>query len=883
MQENESKKAVEFLLRIIPDGLWVLTGIHPETRQTTTATFSEESAAACEEWIDKVNGVLNIYFSVNQPERGNYGKKLTKEQITEAHFLHVDVDPEKGKELDLQKRQIFDRLTTHRPDNVPRPSVIIDSGGGYQAFWKLETPQPAGTKEQRESVELFNKWIIDQLHGDGACWNIDRIMRLPYTWNIPTDVKKKAGRVEVMSKLVWADEVTYKLTDFSLEGPEPDEGDQDTPKPVKADSGAIAHELEADISGGPQHVEDIEELKAWEVPRRTLHIIVDGEGDNEEKLKKKQAGKEFTRSEWLFDVVCELERRRVPRAIILGVIMEPNVEKFKISESVLEQTTRTPLEYATRQVYNAAKMVAEERLADNETAESMVGLDFEHRQEKLYGLCRGDRPSLTTARSVGEAEELDPLLKALNRFLCVVRSTGGGKPRVVTFSDRPEIGEGKMVMLEKTTFPEFLLQYKGLTVTTGFAKGKEGADTDKPITKPLAEWWLNHRYKNIKERITFAPEKTERELPGVLNEWKGFTYPEEAGGNCRLFLEHMKDNICNGNQGHYDYLLKWCARIYQKPNLVGEVGLFLKGGSGVGKSVFIKILGNLVSTNFFETAQVKKLSNFNSVLRTTVLLFLDEPKLNGEQYDLLKKLMVNDTLDVEAKGYEQETVANCLHIAFASNHGHIAQLDADDRRLFILEVGEQRKGDEDYFNAVYDQLKENDNAGYKALFYFFRNVDLKGFRVQCFPKTEILAEQKELSLTAIEKWLLDRLLDGELIQGSGAWPERIATAAARQDFLDELANTGTKTYSDQDKSKRVFGMFLSKAIGTTAKNAPEGGSGYLVPTLKDSRKNWEKKYGVRVWPEDRNEVTEIDVKDEETELTRGRPVKHEKKDEDLPF
>jgi hypothetical protein len=246
MTIENTQKAVAFLKEFIPNGLWVLTAIDPaKKRNIETRTFSAATADQAEDWIADRNGVDNLYFSVNQPEQGDYAKKLGKDDIAVAHFLHVDVDPEKGKEIDLQRKQIFDRLTVRRPEAIPRPSVIIDSGGGYQAFWKLSEPQIVENKAQRESVEMFNKWLADMLGGDN-CQNLDRIMRLPWTMNIPNEQKKKAGRVEALAKPKQLEDITYKLSDFSLETPEPVEGDQDKPEPKKVDTEGLQAEIDPD-------------------------------------------------------------------------------------------------------------------------------------------------------------------------------------------------------------------------------------------------------------------------------------------------------------------------------------------------------------------------------------------------------------------------------------------------------------------------------------------------------------------------------------------------------------------------------------------------------------------------------------------------------------
>jgi hypothetical protein len=50
---------------------------------------------------------------------------------------------------------------------LPKPTKIIDSGGGFQAFWKLKEPVPInGEKALAKDAKLYNKGIEALLGGD---------------------------------------------------------------------------------------------------------------------------------------------------------------------------------------------------------------------------------------------------------------------------------------------------------------------------------------------------------------------------------------------------------------------------------------------------------------------------------------------------------------------------------------------------------------------------------------------------------------------------------------------------------------------------------------------------------------------------------------------
>jgi hypothetical protein len=193
---GDTSAALDFLRHWEPNGPWLLTAIVPDG-DTSTATFTPEQEADAFRWIESYQGRRNLYFSVNRPKR-HLATKATKADIGWFTAAHVDVDPEAGKPLEEEKRRIIDRLMAFQP----APSVIIDSGGGGQAFWPLK--EPVAIKDDFERYEAINKQLENALGGD-HCFNIDRIMRLPGTINIPNKKKRAKGRQPALASIVEAD------------------------------------------------------------------------------------------------------------------------------------------------------------------------------------------------------------------------------------------------------------------------------------------------------------------------------------------------------------------------------------------------------------------------------------------------------------------------------------------------------------------------------------------------------------------------------------------------------------------------------------------------------------------------------------------------------
>jgi hypothetical protein len=203
--------AVRFLDQWEPDGPWLLTAIEPDTRAIETRRFDD--AAAMRGWLGRHQGQRNIYFSVNRTRAGLNGR-AKKQDIKYVLALHVDLDPPKeATRSDLAAVQV--ELRAKLEQARPPPSCIIASGNGYQGFWLLEEPVELADPGRIEELEAYNLALSDQLGAD-HCHNIDRIMRIPGTINLPDARKRALGRIAVAADLVHLDlDRRYHLRDFT--------------------------------------------------------------------------------------------------------------------------------------------------------------------------------------------------------------------------------------------------------------------------------------------------------------------------------------------------------------------------------------------------------------------------------------------------------------------------------------------------------------------------------------------------------------------------------------------------------------------------------------------------------------------------------------------
>lgn len=517
-----------------------------------------------------------------------------------------------------------------------------------------------------EEAKLYNVQLERDLGGDN-CHNVDRILRLPFTWNVPDARKIKKGRERALSSVLWWEDRKYPITTFHKA------------LPVTATGGiAAASTIEVKVPGNIERVTDVAtdkrlgNVKAW-----VKLVILNG--------KDIEGGHVWnSRSEALFAVVCELVRSEIPDELIYTIITDPDMG---ISASVLDK-----------------KNVERE-----------------------------------ATRVIGRAHEknLDEDLYEMNQKYAVVQL--GGKARVMSWEES-QIYPGRYVMVF-LTFEDFKNLHNNkrkLVIVEGQNK-----------YFPMASWWLAHPNRKQYRGVIFAPYDDADIVKGQLNIWTGF-YVAAAKGDCSLLLDHIRENVCGGDQKVYDYLIGWMARGVQLRDGPGEVAVVMRGRRGVGKGFLARTYGSLFGQHFLHIANAEHLvGHFNAHLQECFFLFADECFFAGDRRHegILKTLITEPTLTIEPKGVNSFQVKNYIHMMMASNERFVVPAGEDERRFLVLDVAAGRIQDAEYFGAIKAQM---DAGGLGAFLQFLMAIDLSNFDVRKVPQTAALDEQKRLTRRGID-------------------------------------------------------------------------------------------------------------------------------------
>ena len=125
----------------------------------------------------------NIHFGVAPRAKSEEGEKQTgaEKDIKMINCLWSDVDCKRESNPNLPTKKV----ALKRIENFELPpSIIVDSGLGYQCYWLLKMPIPIKSRKIFLEVKGILKGLTMKLGGDVAGHDLCRLLRVPGTSNI---------------------------------------------------------------------------------------------------------------------------------------------------------------------------------------------------------------------------------------------------------------------------------------------------------------------------------------------------------------------------------------------------------------------------------------------------------------------------------------------------------------------------------------------------------------------------------------------------------------------------------------------------------------------------------------------------------------------------
>jgi hypothetical protein len=206
------------------------------------------------------------------------------------------------------------------------------------------------------------------------------------------------------------------------------------------------------------------------------------------------------------------------------------------------------------------------------------------------------------------------------------------------------------------------------------------------------------------------------------------------------------------------------AYAVQHPDRPMGVAVAFLGAQGAGKGIVARTFGRFFGRHFAHIANGEQLTGrFNASIGMSCAVFLDEALWAGDKKGegVLKALITEPTLQLEAKFRDPIRVENRLRILVASNNDWAIPTGIGDRRWFVLNVADTYSGTvhHNYWDAVYRQI---DCGGAAAMLHDLLSMDVSAFNVRAVPHTAAKALQQVHSLHGSMAWLHDVLQEGSI-------------------------------------------------------------------------------------------------------------------------
>lgn len=440
----------------------------------------------------------------------------------------------------------------------------------------------------------------------------------------------------------------------------------------------------------------------------------------------------------------------------------------------------------------------------------------------------------TESQIVFEDErEIRDIVDSMNAEFAVIKNKGSVR---ILHECKDESGVDAFDLMKQE---DFRLLTKGRGVVKAVtASGKPAKGV------PIADHWLGSPQRREYAGLVFRPGEEPRQgdgsnRPKFLNLWTRWGVEPNSRGSCRMFKDHLLDNVCSGDKGLFNWLLDWMAHIFQRPREKPGVAVVLLGKKGAGKSIVGETLGMLVGRSHYFVASHhdQLLGKHNAALAKALLIqaeeafFVHDPKTRG----LLKDFITRRTRTVEPKFVDAYLVEACDRLIMTSNEEAVVPADRGERRFTVFNVDGARARDTAYFGALVGELE---NGGYERLLYELQRRDLHDFDCRTAYETEALAEQKLLGLDKTAQWALDELTSGELWEDSRGEPcFRVSKRIVRNRYLDFVRDMRV----GHPMGEARLGEWLVSNLGFKPKRLRSGGEleqCYIIPALWDARERF---------------------------------------------
>jgi len=331
---------------------------------------------------------------------------------------------------------------------------------------------------------------------------------------------------------------------------------------------------------------------------------------------------------------------------------------------------------------------------------------------------------------------------------------------------------------------------------------------NKAVEIPATKLWIESPRAKMYDKVRFTSDQCS---PSEYNLFEGFKYSQSDRPlkacyyDSKKILKHIFFVLCSGNKTWFRYFMAWCADVFLDPGNKKGIGMALLGVEGTGKSIIADMLKSIAGQHSYKASSAKQVvGDFNQHLMKVVLLISEEAVWAGDKASMSKQrdFITSPIKSLEAKGENAVEIDCMIHLLQLSNHIHTIYASPTDRRNFILNVNDKRRGDLNYFSELAAEIA---NGGEEAFFQILTRVNWRA-DVRNPPFTEELATQKIYSLNSVETFIYDSLCDEKVTHTLGGIPINYHWVESEQDGVNSrIPKEDMYTaYKESTRDKRFY-------------------------------------------------------------------------------
>jgi len=107
---------------------------------------------------------------------------------------------------------------------------------------------------------------------------------------------------------------------------------------------------------------------------------------------------------------------------------------------------------------------------------------------------------------------------------------------------------------------------------------------------------------------------------------------------------------------------------------------------------------------------------------------LNSPGGDLELNDKLKHLLTGDEIEVEQKHGRRIGMKSMHRMIMTSNHANVIEMTEDERRFFVCDVSDKKRGDHAYFARLWGVANGDDDATLAAFMHGLKTRDITNWK-----------------------------------------------------------------------------------------------------------------------------------------------------------